>query len=270
MKLLVTGILFFIVCFSLFSVESACMNNADTVKASEEKIVKPYSFNSSVDLSVQTGLARYASINELYSYRKYTGNNIFYNLNVMLNYEMFKHNFSAYYSYINRISVDKKMNSELYLVNFTYDLMYKTFEKNNFKLFFMLNSSTTANITRYTNVTELVISSIAPGVYLQYYLPDAMFNFRLAVPVLSLAYRDNYAISRTTSLEEFHLSDTEAPKFESFNNLFIVEFSISGKYKINENYAVGLQYSFKYLDYKYPRKLEYVNPFYSVELSRSF
>lgn len=284
MKLILTGFLFLF----LFSSALLCQNEiskqqpgfqiisnnkkdkgADSVLTNDQATLKQDS-KSPFALSVRSGLARVASKNELYSYRVYKGNNIFYSLSASLNYEFISHKFSAYYTHINRISLDKKLESGLHLVNFSYDLMYKAYTKDNVNIFALLNSSTSANITRYTNVTELVISSFAPGVYLEYNALPVIFGCRLSLPVLSLAYRDNYSISRMSSLEEYHFSDTDSPRFESFKNMFILEFSLGGKVNLNEDFTLGMSYDFKYMKYSYPRTLELVNPSYSIELTRSF
>ena len=283
MKLILTGFLFLL----FFCEALLCQNEiskqqpvyqennnnknkrADSVLTDDQTTLKRDS-KSPFGLSVRSGLARVASKNELYSYRVYKGNNIFYSLSASLNYEIISHKFSAYYTHINRISLDKKLESGLHLINFSYDLIYKAYAKDNFNIYALLNSSTSANVTRYTNVTELVISSIAPGVYMEYNELPVIFDFRLSLPVLSLAYRDNYSISRMSSLEEYHFSDTDAPRFESFKNMFIIEFCLGGKVKLNEDFTLGLSYDFKYVKYSYPRTLELVNPSYCIELSSSF
>jgi hypothetical protein len=128
------------------------------------------------------------------------------------------------------------------------------------------------NYTLNEDDPEVFLSSIAPGMALEYGIKKHKFGIDFSIPVISLALRDPYHISQPQLDDEYSELQylKENLKVRSFGNLKVLYAQIYYRYQISRRVLFGARYQFHYISYQEPRPLRSVSGIYSAGFTYTF
>lgn len=227
------------------------------------------------EVSLIGGVWNLASIDEMYSFQKFHGNHLFGGLSLGIINEKSRHLISFQYSEIKRkcdhlIYSDglleqryHAMNSMMLDIDYSY---LRRIRAGDLTLFATISWMNSFNYTVNEDDPEVFLSSVAPGIALQYKLKKHVFWFDCSVPVISLAIRDPYYASEAQTDEGYdeleYLMDNL--RLESFGDLTVLNAKLHYQYPLSRRIAVDARYQFRYINYQEPRPLRSVSGLYSA------
>jgi hypothetical protein len=232
------------------------------------------------EVTVLTGICTLSSIDELYSFQKYSGNNVFIGMTVGLKSLKNWHYINVLYSGINRAPqtppssgfIDEGRCKEL--KSMVMDLDYKYFRKIYSR---HLNIFVSANWINHFNLTkgyrpEIMLSSFAPGVMVNCTRKRHSLGMQLAVPVVSLTLRNAYHISHVQTSENYdhmqYIKDNL--HVQSLGELRIMYAQLTYRYSFSEKFCLETQYHLRYISDSEPRRLKSASGFYCLGLTCKF
>ncbi|HLO59542.1 MAG TPA: hypothetical protein VK179_12420 [Bacteroidales bacterium] len=239
------------------------------------------SVKSPVEISVFGGLWNLASIDEMYSFQKFYGDHMFWGLSFALTSTRHRHLITVQYSEITRRPENfiyteglveqryKQMKSLLVDVDYSYQRLVL---QGNLSVYVLMNCMNASNYTLKEDDPEIFLSSVAPGVELQYRKKKHYFGLDITIPVISLALREPYYISNPQTGDHIsqmeHIEDNL--KVQSFGSLKVLNSLVHYQYRFSQQVAFDARYQYRYISDRVPRPLRSVSGIYSAGLTFIF
>jgi hypothetical protein len=233
------------------------------------------------EIGIYTGYLSLSSIDELYSFQKYSGGNVFGGVSYAYSSGKNIHQIYTAFSSLRRSAEKPSLPSyvQFYesrykgIYSVCYDINYsflrKVFHRNpciyvSGHLFNHFNMSNDGN-------PEIYYTSIGAGLYVTYEYKRQQIGFASSFPFFSFVLRNNY---HTSSAQDEVLSGfdyvKENGRFCFPDKLFILYAQVSYSYSLSQRFNVGMQYGFRYISDIEPRTLKSVSGLYSIGLTYKF
>ena len=232
------------------------------------------------EITVLTGLCTLSSIDELYSFQKYSGSNVFIGLTLGLKSPKNQHYINILYSSINRspqtpssiVFIDeeryKKIKSTVINSNYSY---LRRIHSRHLDLFISANWINNFNFTQGYR-PEFIFSSLAPGVMVNYSKGKQKLGLHFAVPIVSLSLRNAYHISQVQTNDGY--DDLSYIKhnlcIQSLGKLKIVYAKLTYRYSFSAKFDLDMQYQLSYISNEEPRSLKSASGLYGIGLTYNF
>lgn len=233
------------------------------------------------EITIYGGLWNHASVDEMYSFQRYSGNSLFGGISFGVVSPRIRHLFVAQYAKITR-KTDAEVNSsdliehrynelKSMMIDFNYSFQRKV-NSGPMMVFVTASWINSINYTLNEDDPEVFLGSIAPGLALEYGLKKHTFGMDFSIPVVSLALRDPYYISQPQLDDEYSELQylKENLKIRSFGNLKVLYAQIYYHYQLSRSFLVDVRYQFRYISYKEPRPLRSVGGIYSAGFTYIF
>lgn len=267
MKVLFTGLVFF-----LF-----LMNSRDgraTVKPENKKSHK---------IGLNTGLYNFGSIDELYSFARYSGQGMSYGFKLWDGHSNKNHLLSLRYAMIQRhpngLQLDTNYfavtdpnlvkNSFMFEAIDHYRYLIKSVSNQYIKLYGEGVWLTSVNITTNANsLPELIQSGVGAGLYSTANLRKHQFSAEIHVPLVTLTVRNSYSMSLTQNYEKLSklafIRQNDQLQFP--NSLLALNTTLEYEYAISKQLSVSGEYNLRLMLNTSPRPLRSINSIYSMNL----
>jgi hypothetical protein len=238
-------------------------------------------------IQINVGYYNLGSIDEIYSYNKYSGNNVCYGLKYYSGKEPAREFTSFRFAMVDRkpgsLVIDKNLvgetdrarvlNSFLFEAIYSYQYPINLHLSDNFKFFVTGDWITTVNITTNSfGVPELIRSGISPGAMLEANIKRHYLSGRFSIPIISWTVRNNYSQSMTQnyeSLDKFaFIKQNDQLQFP--NTLMEIDAEIEYCFNLSKRFNIGCEYDFRYMYNSSPRQLESITGIYTVGLTYKF
>jgi hypothetical protein len=238
-------------------------------------------------LQLNTGYYNMGSIDEIYSYNRYSGSNLCYGLKYYYGKGPAREFTALRFATIDRtpgtLAIDKNLvgenarervlNSFLFEGIYSYQYPIDLHMGRHFNFFVTGDWITTVNITSNSyGVPELIRTGISPGAMLEANFKRHTFNGRFSIPVISWTVRNGYSQSMTQnyeSLDKFaFVKQNDQLQFP--NTLMEIDAEIEYNFNLSKRFNIGCEYDFRYMYNSSPRKLESATGIYSVGLTYKF
>lgn len=238
-------------------------------------------------LQLNAGYYNLGSIDEIYSYNRYSGSNICYELKYYNSKGVARDFTSFRYAMVNRtpasLVIDKNivgpnarervLNSFLFEAIYSYQYPVNLHLGDNLKFFVTGDWITTVNITTNSfGVPEMVRTGISPGALLEATIERHTLSGRFSIPVFSWTVRNNYSQSMTQNYEKvskfaFVLQNDQ---LQFPNTLIEVDAEIEYNFNLSKRFAIGCEYDFRYMYNSSPRPLKSATGIYSANITYKF
>lgn len=233
------------------------------------------------EIGIYTGYLTLSSIDELYSFQKYSGANVFGGISYTYSSGKNIHQVYTAFSSVWRtpqitvppsyIRFYESRYRGVYSAN--YDLNYSFMRKvrlGNPGIYISGSLLNHFNLSNDGN-PEIYFSSIGAGLYVTYAYKRQIIGFASSFPLFSFVLRNNY---HTSSAQE-KLSTgfdyvKENGRFYFPDKLFIVYAQVAYSYALSQRFNLGIQYGFRYISAPEPRTLKSVSGLYSIGLTYKF
>lgn len=270
MKYLTTGI----ICMLLLGTHSANALNETEQKQSNKKSV-----------FLRSGMYRSASMDELYSTSIYAGQaqlwsvgfekhkkrltSTIFNFSMLDRYPM---DLDIYESTVRADHRLRMLDNLHFDVNDMYCFPIKLNSKD-LSAYFALHWFTSFDlILNHEMMPELILSTIAPGVYAEYNLKKHSIEGSISGSLLSYSCRNNYSNVLIQDFEQISFFDfiKNNSRILFPNSLQSVFIQINYSYSLFENWSVLAGYNFRYIHNAEPRTLKSVSGLYNLGLAYKF
>jgi hypothetical protein len=233
------------------------------------------------EISLWTGYLSLGSVDELYSFQKYTGGGFAIGAS-------YKHQSGKVVHYVNTNFSSMKRGPHVpenagytYLFETRYngitttifDLNYSFMRKlydRKLVVFLTGNVFNSVNMTDY-RTPEILYSSLGIGAAANYTHRKQCVGFTFSMPLASFILRNNYHISsaQTESLAGLDYVKENA-RVEAIGKLFIFYAGFTYAYAVSQKFNIEAQYQFRYISDKEPRELKSVSGLYFLGLTYKF
>ena len=235
-------------------------------------------------IEFNTGICSYSSIDELYSFKEYTGSDMSFELQYTYHALKTMQNVNINYTSIERMPLNltipgnfiaaddryRKLVSLIVELNYGYLRKIWTNKLDVFAGASFFNSFNMSFASYY--VPELMISSIAPGLYFEKKYNPHAFKLQFSVPLISITLRNNYSTARPQNYEKSddikYVRDNIQVQFP--DKLFVVYTKIGYEYALRNRLNLSTQYTFVYVNNTFPRQLTSVKGNYTIGISYKF
>ena len=235
------------------------------------------------EYQVHSGYFNYASLDNLFSDNVYSGGNLFYEIafdmrkNILVqtsvNFSIFDRKPKSLTLYPSIVSSDSRLN-RIHQLHFELENSYSfPILKGRFanvNLYITGNWFTSGDYVLDDNSMnpELLVSSIAPGLYGEYYLKALLLYTHLSSTLISYTCRNNYSNYRYADYEEYGPSDffRENSHIQFPNSLGAFLTNTGCKVNLTNRFGVQIEYHFRYLYDSEPRILKSITSIYSLGL----
>ncbi len=236
-------------------------------------------------VKVETGLFKYASVDEIYTNQIYPGTGLI----TTVGFENHKKILSKYrlgFSYLKRYPDGNKNNDypvetddrlrvieHMHIEASTFHCLHLFTIKKTIPIYAALDWFTSADlVANYSMTPELLLSTLAPGLYSEYKRRRHLVHCSLTTSVLSYTCRSNYSNVVAQDYEryegwDFIRSNSRIQGFNSFQSVF---FNLSYSYQLNNKLYTEAGYSFRYISDAIPRNLSVVTGLYQIGLIYKF
>jgi hypothetical protein len=238
-------------------------------------------------LQLNAGYYNLGSIDEIYSYNRYSGSNVCFGLKYYTSKGVARDFTSFRYAMVNRtpasLVIDKNLagpdsreralNSFLFEAIYSYQYPLNLHLGDNMKFFVTGDWITTVNITTNSfGVPELVRSGISPGALFETNFKRHTLSARASFPVISWTVRNNYSQSMAQTYESLNkftfIKQNNQLQFP--NSLLEVDAEIEYSYDLSKHFIIGCEYDFRYMYNSSPRKLQSATGIYSAGVTYKF
>lgn len=236
-------------------------------------------------IKVETGLFRYASVDEIYTNQIYPGTGII----TTIGYVNRKKIISFYqlgFSYLKRypdgnknedypLDKDNRLRviKHLHVEASSLHCFHLITIKKSIPVYAALNWITAADlVTNYSMTPELLMSTLAPGFYSEYKWRKHWLHCSFTTSVLSYTCRSNYSNVIAQDYEKYKTWDFVKTNshIQGINSLQSIFFNLSYSYYLNNRLNMTAGYQFRYIHNAIPRNLELVTGIYQVGLTYKF
>ncbi len=236
-------------------------------------------------VKLETGLFTYASVDEIFTNQIYPGTGFL----TAIGYENRKKILSFYrlgFSYLKRYPDGNKNNEyRLEADNRLRVIKHLHFEASSFHCFHLitikktipiyaaLNWFTSADlVTNYGMTPELLLSTLAPGIYSEYLWRRHLVSFSFTTSVLSYTCRSNYSNVMAQDFEnrkkwDFIKSNSRIQGISSFQGIFL---NLLYTCQLSDKLCINGSYNFRYINDPIPRNLRLVTGIYQLGLTYKF
>lgn len=232
-------------------------------------------------ITVNSGYITLSSIDELYSFQKYPGGNIFAGISYTYAAGKNIHHISTAFSSVRRTPEIPATPSYVQFYESRYKAIYSFYFDLNYSFLRKVNKRNPAiyisgNLLNHFNMShdgnpEIYYTSIGAGFYINYAYKRHNIGVASSFPLFSFVLRNNY---HTSSAQDEVSSGFEYVKengrFCFPNRLFFINAQASYSYTLSQRFNLGFQYGFRYISDLEPRKLKAVSGLYSVGLTYKF
>ncbi|MBN1143445.1 MAG: hypothetical protein JXA72_03445 [Bacteroidales bacterium] len=245
--------------------------------------VNDQGFHKAVKL--ETGIFKYASVDEIYTNQIYPGTGFI----TTIGFENRRRVLSSTtmgFSLLKRYPDGNKNNEyPLEADNRLRVIKHLHFEASSFHCFHLftirkslpiyaaLNWFTTADlVTNYGMTPELLLSTMAPGIYSEYVWRRHLVSFSFTTSVLSYTCRSNYSNVIAQDFEkyekwDFIRSNSRIQGINSFRSVFL---NLLYTYQLSDKFCMNASYNFRYINDAIPRNLRLVTGIYQLGLTYKF
>jgi hypothetical protein len=238
------------------------------------------STHSTKEIGVLTGVCTLSSIDELYSFQKYSGSNAFIGMTVGINSAKSSHCLHLMYSGMTRnpqvspsssiLNEERNKELESTIMNLDYRYLRKIYA-HQWNIFVSANWINRLNFTKGYK-PEMVLSSFAPGLAVDYTRKRLSLGLQVALPVVSLTLRNAYHISHVQTNGDYNEQQyiKDNLRVQSLHELKMVEAQLTYRYLISNRLYLDAQYHFSYISDSEPRKLRSASGIYGIGLTCNF
>jgi hypothetical protein len=267
MKLLYTGLVFFL--FLLNSRDGRATDKPANIKSHK--------------IGLNTGLYNFGSIDELYSFARYSGQGMCYGLKLWDGHTNKNHLLSLRYAMIQRhpngLHLDPKYfantdpnlvkNSFMFEAIDHYRYLIKSVSNQYIKLYGEGVWATSVNITTNANsLPELIQSGVGAGLYATAAYKKHLLSGEIHVPLITWTVRNSYSMSMTQNYEKLSklafIRQNDQLQFP--NSLLALNTSLEYEYAISKLLSISGEYNLRLMLNTSPRTLRSVNSIYSLNL----
>ncbi len=233
------------------------------------------------EITIYGGIWNHASIDEMYSFQKFSGYGLFGGISYRAMFSRIRHSFVVQYAEITR-KPDAEVNSsdliehrynelKSMMIDFDYSFQRKVYS-GPIMVFVTASWMNSLNYSLNEDDPEVFLSSIAPGLALEYVHKKHTFGIDFSIPIVSLALRDPYHISQPQLDDEYSELQylKENLKIRSFGNLKVLCSQINYRFQLSKRFLFDVRYQFRYISYKEPRPLRSVSGIYSAGFTYIF
>jgi hypothetical protein len=259
--------LLIIVIFAVFMDKFAAAKGNDSIAIKKE-------------VTILSGLCTLSSIDELYSFQKYSGSNAFIGLSVGFKSPENQHYLNMFFSSFDRTPripaslayMDEERFKEINtkVAEFNYNYLHRIYSQY-FNFFVSANWINSLNYT-IGDKPEMVFSSLAPGVVINYTKGKNSLDFQLNLPIVSLTLRNAYHISQVQTNEKYNFLKyvKDNIRVQSLGELRIVYAKLAYRYSISRKFDLDAQYILRYISDNVPRSLKSASGLYCLGLTSNF
>jgi len=236
-------------------------------------------------ISFQPGYLNYGSIDELYSFDIYSGGGILWSIGFDKEKKIScrtEFNFSLFNRYPQNTIIDDRVapeNHRMRVINhFHLDISDRYFFPINTRserigLYAVLQWFTSIDIIRNQSMMpELLLSSLAPGVFAEYSYGKHSLDASATTSLISYTCRSNYSNFLVQDYEKLSIWE-----FVKVNSMIQSPFSFRTlllqfdyKYSLSPRWSVKTGYSFRYMHNEIPRTLKVVTGIYRTSFGYTF
>lgn len=263
-----------IICLLIFSVHSInASNRKDSV------------LNNQRSVFLKSGMYRYASIDELYAMHVYSGQGLLWSVGIekqkkwltstTLNFSMFDRypiGLSVHESTVGNDHRLRVINNLHFDVNDSYCLPINLTIQN-LKAFLAINWFTSFDlIMNQGMLPELLLSTIAPGVYIEYRIKKHCLNGSLSSSLVSYTCRNNYSNIIIQDFEQLSFFDfiIMNSRIQLPNSLQSAFMQFNYSYDLGEKWSLMAGYNFRYIHNSVPRTMKSVSGNYNLGIAYKF
>jgi hypothetical protein len=236
-------------------------------------------------ISLQTGYINYGSIDELYSTDIYSGGGMLWSIGFEKKKKVYSRtgfNFSLFNRYPKNTLIDDRVapeNHRFKVINHLHlDISDRYFfpikiQSERIELYALLQWFTSIDIIRNQSMMpELLLSSLAPGVFAEYSYGKHSIDASAATSLISYTCRSNYSNFLVQDYEklsiwEFVKVNSRIQSPFSFRTLLL---QFDYKYSLSPRWSVKTGYSFRYMHNDIPRTLKVVTGIYRTSFGYTF
>ncbi|MFO7370961.1 MAG: hypothetical protein R6X09_11900 [Bacteroidales bacterium] len=236
-------------------------------------------------IKIETGLINYASIDELYTNQVYPGTGFI----TTIGFEKRKRILSSTslgFSLFKRYPDGNKENEyPLETDNRLRVIKHLHFEASSFHCFHLitirkslpiyaaLNWFTSADlVTNYGMTPELLLSTLAPGIYSEYVWRRHLVGFSFTTSLLSYTCRSNYSNVIAQDFEKYEKWDfiRSNSRIQGIRSLQSVFLNLLYTNQLSDKLCINASYNFRYINDAIPRNLRLVSGIYQVGITYKF
>lgn len=233
------------------------------------------------EIGIYSGYLSLSSIDELYSFQKYSGGNIFVGAFYTYSKDKNIHHISTTFSYLQRTPDIPSTPSYVQFYESRYKSIYSMVSDINYSFLRKVYNGNpgiyiSGNLFNHFNMSndgnpEIYYTSVGAGLFVNYTFKKQSIGLATSFPVFSFVLRNNYHTSsaqneRSTGLDYVK----ENGRFSFPDKLFVINAQIAYSYSLSRHFDFGIQYGFRYISDSEPRNLQSVSGLYSLGLTYKF
>lgn len=233
------------------------------------------------EIGIYTGYLTLSSIDELYSFQKYSGGNVFGGVSYAYSSGRNIHQIYTAFSSVRRSSQIPSLPSYVQFYESRYKGIYSACYDVNYSFLRKMNRGNpgiyiSGHLFNHFNMSndgnpEIYYTSIGAGLYVTYAYKRQRIGFASSFPLFSFVLRNNYHTSTAQDEITYGFDYVrENGRYRFPYKLFIVYAQVAYSYSLSQLFNLGMHYGFRYISGKEPRTLKSVSGLYSIGLTYKF
>lgn len=236
-------------------------------------------------VKLETGLFKYASVDEIFTSQIYPGTGFI----TTIGFEKRRRILSCTnlgFSFLKRYPDGNKNNEypaeadnrlreikHLHIEASSFHCFHLITIRKSLPVYAALNWFTSADlVTNYGMTPELLLSTLAPGIYTEYLLRRHLVGFSFTTSLLSYTCRSNYSNVQAQDFEKYEKWDfiRSNSRIQGIKSLQSVFLNLTYTYQLSDKIYMNASYNFRYINDAIPRNLRLVSGIYQVGLTYKF